>query len=106
MEPSIAPIAVAQPQIKSQEVKPTLDNILAISTTSAQVLATVIAVEKNAANLPGTTKAQIVLDSVVAGSGIIATNFPSERVQQIAALINLFVSIFNTTGIFKKTFKT
>lgn len=104
-EPSIQPIATAIP-LNKEIAQPTLNldtvNVTSVAVTSAQVLATIIAVEKGASQLPGTTKAQIVLDSVLAGSSIVATNFPNERVQQIAALINLFVGIFNATGIFKK----
>jgi hypothetical protein len=59
-------------------------------------------VEKSASNLPGSTKSQIVLDSIIAGTNILSGASTNERVQQISGLINLFVSILNTSGIFKK----
>ena len=47
----------------------------------------------------GATKQQAVVNAIIAGSGALETG-PNPNVDAIAALTNLFVSIFNATGIF------
>ncbi len=66
------------------------------------ILATVIAVENAVGgSVPGETKAQIVIDSVLAGAQAAGTS-PNVTVQSIAALTSLFVSILNSTDLFKR----
>lgn len=70
-----------------------------------QVLAGVTAIEKTAAELPGETKKQIVINSVLAGAHV-AEGIPIPQVAGIAALVDLFVSILKTSGFFKGKAKT
>lgn len=60
---------------------------------ASEVLKNVLAVEKHAPDLPGQTKAAIVLDTV---------NQVVELAPAILSLIQMFVSVFNSTGWFKK----
>lgn len=71
---------------------PDLQTSLPLAIVGA-VLNGVLAVEKNAATLPGNTKAQLVLDSVAVGAALA----PS-----VINLIQTIVASFNTLGIFKK----
>jgi hypothetical protein len=64
------------------------------------VLANVAAVEAAAAGLPGQTKADIVLNAVMA-SAHAAEGVPIPSVQGIAALIEMFVTILSVSGVFK-----
>lgn len=65
------------------------------------VLQGVLAVEAAAKGLPGQTKADLVINTIQAGAAA-AQNVPVPAVAGIAALVNLFVSILNAAGIFKK----
>jgi precorrin-4 methylase len=65
-----------------------------------QVFAGVTAVEAAAAGLPGQTKAEIVINSVIAGAHA-AEGVPIPSVAGIAALVELFVTMLSATGIFK-----
>lgn len=65
-----------------------------------QVLAGVTAIEAAAATLPGQTKKDIVINSILAGARI-GEGVPIPEVQGIAALVDLFVSILRASGIFK-----
>lgn len=61
------------------------------------VIAGVQAAELSGAS--GETKAQAVVNAVLAGSGA-AESATNPNVAGIASLVNLFVSIFNATGLF------
>lgn len=66
------------------------------------ILGTIIAVENAVgSSIPGDTKAQIVINSVLAGAQAAGAS-PNVTVQSIAALTSLFVSILNSTGLFKR----
>ncbi len=67
-------------------------------------LATIIAVENAIADAPGETKAQIVVNSVVAGAQA-AGHSPNVTVASVSALTALFVSILNASGLFKRRAK-
>ena len=64
-----------------------------------QVLASLTAVEGAAAAMPGITKEQIVINTVLAGAQV-ASSLPIPAVSGIAALVALFVGTLNTTGVF------
>ncbi len=64
------------------------------------VLQGVLAVEQAAKGLPGQTKEQLIVDAIVAGANA-AQNVPIPQVQGIAALVALFVTIFNAAGLFR-----
>lgn len=67
------------------------------------VLGTILAVENAAGSaLPGTTKAQIVANAVIAGASI-AGQSPNLTVASIGQLTSLLVSILNATGVFGHT---
>lgn len=65
------------------------------------VLAGIIGIEQAASSLPGATKAQIVVAQVLAGARA-AEGIPNPTVAGIAALVDIFVSILNASGLFKK----
>lgn len=50
----------------------------------------------------GSNKKQAVLDGVLKGAQV-AENIPIPQVQAIAGMVDMFVSIFNSLGIFKKS---
>jgi hypothetical protein len=64
-----------------------------------QVLASLTAVEGAAAAMPGITKEQIVINTVLAGAQV-ASLLPIPAVSGIAALVALFVGTLNANGIF------
>jgi hypothetical protein len=66
------------------------------------VMGTVLAVEQNI-HAPGSTKAQVALDTIQTVSAIAGEAVPEEHVQTVAHLINGVVDVFNKTGIFTKT---
>jgi hypothetical protein len=72
----------------------------ASATYAPAVLTGVLAVEKAAAGLPGETKSQLVVNTIVAGATA-AEGVPVPAVQGIAALVALFCTILNAAGIFK-----
>ena len=61
------------------------------------VLAGVQAAEQS--NASGATKKQAVVNAVMAGSQLL-TSSPNANVAGIAALVDMFVSILNATGMF------
>jgi len=63
------------------------------------VLAGVIGVEQAAAALPGETKLQLVVNTILAGSAA-GASLPIPAVAGISALVNLFVQILNLAGVF------
>jgi hypothetical protein len=63
------------------------------------VMGTVIAVEQSV-NAPGTTKAQVALNTIQTVSQIAGEAVPEEHVQTVAHLINGVVDVFNKTGVF------
>jgi hypothetical protein len=84
-------------------------NALSIITLIAKflpvVMSTVVAVEQNI-NAPGTTKAQVALNTIQAASQIAGDAVPEEHVQTVAHLINGVVDVFNKTGVFTKSAPT
>jgi hypothetical protein len=66
------------------------------------VMGTVLAVEQSI-NAPGSTKAQVALNTIQTVSQIAGEAVPEEHVQTVAHLINGVVDVFNKTGIFTKT---
>jgi flagellar biosynthesis protein FliQ len=67
-------------------------------TYAPQILAGVTAIET--ADMPGTSKAQVVTNIVLAGAQV-AEGVPVPTVQGIGLLITLFVSILKANGLFK-----
>ena len=65
------------------------------------VMSTVVAVEQNV-NAPGSTKAQVALNTIQTVSAIAGDAVPEEHVQTVATLINGVVDVFNKTGMFNK----
>jgi hypothetical protein len=65
------------------------------------VMGTVLAVEQSI-NAPGSTKAQVALNTIQTVSQIAGEAVPEEHVQTVAHLINGVVDVFNKTGIFTK----
>ena len=65
------------------------------------VMGTVLAVEQSI-NAPGSTKAQVALNTIQTVSQIAGEAVPEEHVQTLAHLINGVVDVFNKTGIFTK----
>ena len=63
------------------------------------VMGTVLAVEQSI-NAPGSTKAQVALNTIQTVSQIAGEAVPEEHVQTVAHLINGVVDVFNKTGIF------
>lgn len=74
----------------------------AASLYAPAVLAGVLGVEQAAAHLPGETKAQIVVATTTAGLQAAGQLLPPGHVQEFAALAQMFVTILNATGIFKR----
>ena len=75
---------------------PTPPEVVITTQQATDTMKAVLAVEKNAPNLSGPTKAAIVLDTV----NTVATQIPT-----ILSLIQMMVSIFNATGWFRKKAK-
>jgi flagellar biosynthesis protein FliQ len=65
------------------------------------VLAAIQAVEAADPHIPGTSKRQIVLDSIV-GVAKVGETIPNANVAGISLMIDMFVSIFNAAGKFRK----
>ncbi len=65
------------------------------------VMSTVVAVEQSI-NAPGTTKAQVALNTIQTASQIAGEVVPEEHVQTVAHLIDGVVGVFNKTGVFTK----
>jgi hypothetical protein len=81
-------------------VATTISKIDSVSLQYApQVLAAVTTLQ--AVDLPGQTKQQLAIGYVLAGAHI-AEGVPVPSVAGIAALIDLFVSILQASGIFKR----
>lgn len=66
------------------------------------VMSTVIAVEQSV-HAPGSTKAQVALDTIQTASQIAGEVVPEQHVQTVAQLINGVVDVFNKTGVFTKS---
>jgi flagellar biosynthesis protein FliQ len=66
-----------------------------------QALSAITAIESAAAALPGVTKKQIAVN-VIQASAKVAEGIPVPSVAAIGLLVDLFVSILNATGIFRK----
>ena len=64
-------------------------------------MGTVAAVEQTV-HAPGSTKAQVALNTIQTVSQIAGQTVPEEHVQLIAGLINGVVDTFNKTGVFTK----
>ncbi len=65
----------------------------------------VLAVEQAAAGLPGQTKSDIVVNTIVTGTQAaakIGEALPVPSVQAVSALVDIIVSILNAAGVFKK----
>ena len=69
------------------------------------VMGTVLAVEQSI-NAPGSTKAQVALNTIQTVSQIAGEAVPEEHVQTVANLINGVVDVFNQTGVFTKSGQT
>ena len=65
------------------------------------VMGTVAAVEQTV-HAPGSTKAQVALDTIQTVSQIAGQTVPEEHVQLITGLISGVVDTFNKTGVFTK----
>lgn len=63
------------------------------------ILGSITAVEAAAGQMPGATKEQIVVNTVLAGAQT-ASSLPIPSVSGIASLVTLFVGILNATGVF------
>ena len=74
---------------------------LLISKYLPVVMGTVAAVEQTV-HAPGTTKAQVALNTIQTVSTIAGETVPEEHVQVISNLINGVVDVFNKTGVFAK----
>lgn len=86
------------PASNQQPLNPTIAAITSNTLSYAPaVVAGVQAAEITGAS--GATKQQAVINGILAGSQALEIA-PNPNVAAIAALINLFVSIFNATGIF------
>lgn len=85
-------------------VNPTIQSItnLTLNYTPATIAGVLAAEQSNAA---GATKLQSVVNGVLATTGSLETN-TNPNVAAISALANLFVSIFNDTGLFSSKTKT
>ena len=70
-------------------------------TTLPVVMGTVVAVEQTV-RAPGSTKAQVALNTIQTVSQIAGEAVPEEHVQTVARLINGVVDVFNKTGVFTK----
>jgi hypothetical protein len=64
-----------------------------------QILAAIIRTEQFAHSLPGATKEQIVVNTILAGAHF-AQGVPVPAVQDIATQIAMIVGVLNETGIF------
>src|SRR5438105_3527922 len=64
------------------------------------ILATIIAVEQAAHDLPGSSKLAIVTNVIQAGAAT-AGEIPNKIVDEIAGLVNMFVGVLHATGIFR-----
>ncbi len=84
-------------------------NALSIIALIAQllpvVMSTVVAVEQNI-NAPGTTKAQVALNTIQTAAQVAGEAVPEEHVQTFAHLIDGVVDVFNKTGVFAKSAPT
>jgi hypothetical protein len=65
------------------------------------VMGTVVAVEQNV-RAPGTTKAQVALNTIQTVSSIAGEAIPEAHVQTVATLVNGVVDVFNKSGVFTK----
>lgn len=65
------------------------------------VMSTVVAVEQSV-RAPGSTKAQVALDTIQTVSQIAGEVVPEPHVQTVAHLIDGVVDVFNKTGVFTK----
>ncbi len=63
------------------------------------VLTAVVAVENTAKSLAGATKKELVVN-LVGTAAKVAEQVPNTNVQRIGALVDIIVSILNTTGLF------
>lgn len=86
------------PSPTTQTVSPT---VTAITNATINYVPAVIAGVQaaEASTAAGTTKLQAVVNGVLGTTGALETN-SNPNVAAIAALANLFVSIFNSTGLF------
>jgi hypothetical protein len=65
-------------------------------------VAAILAIENAAKPLPGRSKREVAIQAIQASSRV-AQGVPSPPVAGIGALVDLFVTIFNATGLFSKT---
>ncbi len=65
------------------------------------VMSTVVAVEQSV-HAPGTTKAQVALNTIQTASQIAGEVVPEEHVQTVAHLVDGVVDVLNKTGVFTK----
>lgn len=64
------------------------------------ILSTMIAVEQSAHQLPGATKAQMVINAVLAGSQELGAQQVSPKVTAVATLVTIFAGILNSLHVF------
>lgn len=70
-----------------------------VATYLPVVLGGVVAVENTIKNEPGSTKQQVVVDSILAASQV-GEQTPNATAAQISALVNVVVGTLNATGVF------
>lgn len=75
-----------------------------VATYLPVVLGGVVAVENAIKNEPGSTKQQVVVDSILAASQV-GEQAPNATAAQISALVNVVVGTLNATGVFSHTQK-
>jgi len=78
-----------------------MKTLLLISKYLPVVMGTVAAVEQTV-HAPGSTKAQVALNTIQTVSAIAGETIPEPHVQLISGLINGVVDTFNKTGVFTK----
>jgi hypothetical protein len=79
-----------------------MKTLLLISKYLPVVMGTVAAVEQTV-HAPGSTKAQVALNTIQTVSAIAGQTIPEPHVQLISGMINGIVDTFNKTGVFAKT---
>ena len=78
-----------------------MKTFLLISKYLPLVMGTVAAVEQTV-HAPGSTKAQVALNTIQTVSAITGQTIPEPHVQLITSMINGVVDTFNKTGVFTK----
>ncbi len=90
------PTPVPQPGILQKLADPNSDAF------GPALLASVLAVEQAAAQLPGATKAEIAVATAVAGLQAAGVALPPGKAQTGIALASVFVGLLNAAGLFKR----